>query len=122
MQLLARQAAAKDGGADVTEARLALRMDTDVIAEDVVGKQFRDAGEEGEVEPRLKFGEEAFGGPPFFHEEIFEAGAFAAFAQALLIAEDLGDCANSAKGLMRQEEGVETNGQMRFVGEAAADA
>ena len=40
-QLLAGQAAAQDGGADVAQARLALRMNADVVAEDVVGHLLR---------------------------------------------------------------------------------
>jgi hypothetical protein len=80
------------------------------------------AGQQLEVEPRLEFGEEALGGPAFFQEEVLDAGAVAAFAQALLVAEDFGDGANDADGLIGQDEGVEANGEMGLVGEAAADA
>ena len=39
-QLFAGEAAAQDGGADVAQARLALRMNAGVIAEDVAGHGF----------------------------------------------------------------------------------
>ena len=70
----------------------------------------------------MEFTEESFGRPAFFHEEVFEAGAIAAFAQALLIAEDFSDGANCGDGLVRKQEGVEAYGDMRLVREAAADA
>ncbi len=97
-------------------------MNAGVVAEDVAGHASSPAGQKREIETRLEFGEESLGGPAFFHEEVLEAGAIAALAQALLVAEDFSDGANYGDGLMRQQEGVEAHGEMRLVGEAAADA
>ena len=107
LQLLAGQAAAQHRCADVGEARLALGMDAGVVAEDVVRDALFACGLDGEVEARLKLGEEAFGGPAFLHEEVLHAGAVAADAEGLLIAEDLSDGARSGDCLMRQKECVE---------------
>ncbi len=63
------------------------------------GTILRDGRIEVEFEADSKFVEEAVGGPAFFHEEILDAGAVAAFAQALLIAEDFGDGANDGERL-----------------------
>ena len=80
------------------------------------------AGKQREVEPRLQLCEKTLGGPAFFQKEILHAGLAAVFAQALLIAEDLGYGARHADRLLGKNEGIEANGKMRLLGEASADA
>jgi hypothetical protein len=53
---------------------------------------------------------------------MLHARAIPAFAQALLIAEDFGDGANDAKRLVRQDEGIEADCEVRVGGEPAAHA
>ena len=55
-------------------------------------------------------------------KEILHAGAFAALAQSLLVAEDLGHRANHAHRLVGQDKGIQTDCEMRLVREAATDA
>ena len=101
-ELFAGHAAAQNGGADVAEARLALGMDAGMVAKDIARDLLFARGKQREVEARLQFCQEAVGGPALLHEEVFEAGAIAAFAQTLLLAEDFGDGANCGDGLMRK--------------------
>jgi hypothetical protein len=88
----------------------------------VVGHLLGHAGEQLKSSAGLEFGEEALGGPAFFHEEVLEAGAIAAFAQALLVAEDFSNAARHTDGLIGKNEGVEAHGEMRLVRQAAAHA
>ena len=97
-------------------------MNAGVVAQNFVRHLLRHSGQQREVEPRLQFGQKALSGPAFFEEEVLHACALAIFAQALLIAKDLRNCANHADGLMRQDEGVQANCKMRFGGESASDA
>ena len=97
-------------------------MNAHVVAENVVGDDFLDAGIQFVTDTVLNFVEEPFRGPAFLHEEVLEAGAVAAFAQALLIAEDFRDGAHHRRGLIGQHKSIEANAQVRFVGEPAADA
>ena len=97
-------------------------MNAGVVAEDVVGNLLGRGGQQREVEPRLQLGEKTIGGPAFFQEEVLHAGLVAVFAQALLLAEDFGDGARHADRLIGKNEGIEANGEMRLLGEAAADA
>ena len=94
-------------------------MNANVVAEYVVGDILGHARQKREVKPRLKLGEEFFSGPAFLEKEIFHACALAAFAQALLLAEDLNHGANHGDGLAWQDEGVETDCQVGVGGESA---
>src|SRR5579863_1301381 len=121
-ELLARQAAAEHGCADVCQARLPLRMNPRVIAIHVLGNVFLHSRPQLEVEARLQFFEESVGRPTFLHEEVFQAGAVAALAERHLVAKDLGDTTNGGDGLAGLEEDVQPDGKVRFVGETAAHA
>src|SRR5580700_11954194 len=97
-------------------------MNAHMVAEDVVWNDFLDAGIQFVTDAGLNFVEKAIRGPAFSHEEILEASAVAAFAQTLLVAEDLRDGANDRCGLIGQHERVETNAEVRFIGKPSADA
>ena len=116
------ETAVEDAGADGVEVGLALGADAGVVAEDVVGDFVGDAGGEFVAEDGFDFGEEGLGGPSLGHKEVFEAGAVAGLAEALLAAEELGDGADGGDDFRFAEEGVELDGEVGFFGEAAADA
>ena len=93
-----------------------------MIAKHFVGNVLGNPRQQLEIDARLEFFQEPFGGPAFFHEEILEAGAIAAFAQDLLVAKDLCDCVHHAHRLLGKDESVQTDGKMRLIGEPSADA
>src|ERR1700677_690415 len=97
-------------------------MNADVIPKDIVRYLFRNAGLDLKVEPRLKLFEERLSRPSLAQEQVLHARAIAAFAQALLIAKDLGDAARSPNRLVREKKRVESHGKMRIGGEPAAHA
>ena len=70
----------------------------------------------------MEFGQKSLGRPAFFNEEIFHAGALAAFAQTLLVAENFGYAANDSDGLVGKNKSVQPHGDMRLPRESAADA
>jgi hypothetical protein len=55
-------------------------------------------------------------------EKIFHAGAFAALAENIAGAEDFSDGADDGNNLVRLDEGVEADGEVRLSGEAAGYA
>ncbi len=79
-------------------------------------------GIEREAETSVDGGEESFGRPAMFEKEEFHAGTFAALAEDIAFAEDFGDGADDRDDLMRKDEGVEADGEMRLRGEAAGNA
>ncbi len=66
--------------------------------------------------------EKAFGRPALAHEQVFQARALAAFAQSLLIAEDLGDAAHDTHRLIGPDKRIEPHGKMRLVRKPSAHA
>jgi cytochrome b len=64
--LFSGEAAAKDSCTYVAQARLALRMNTGVIAENIARYLFFARRKKREVEARLEFAEESIWGPAFF--------------------------------------------------------
>ncbi len=121
-ELLPGQTAAQHGSSYVAEAWLPLTVNANVIAEGFVGHYLVGSRQERETQTRLQFGQKPFRSPSLFHEEILQAGAIAAFAQHLLIAEDLSNGFDHGHSLLGKNERIETNREMRFVGEASADA
>src|SRR5580658_7838536 len=67
-QLLRRDTASQHGGAYVGEARLLLRVNTDVVAMNVRGKVFRFGRVERKSDLPLQFFQEAFRGPTLLQE------------------------------------------------------
>ena len=122
VQLIAAHAAAENRGAHVAEAGLLLRVNADVVAIDIVGHLLVDRGIELESDDRFKFREERIRGPAFLEEEIFQAGAVATFAESLLLAEDFGNAVHDGDRLIGTDKGVQLDGEMRLIREAAADA
>lgn len=55
-------------------------------------------------------------------EKEFQAGFFAGLAKNFAFAEDFGDGAGDGEDLFPADEGVESNGEVGFGGEAAGDA
>ena len=93
-----------------------------MIAINVRRFYFARGGFELEPKTRIQLGEKRIGGPALLGEEMFQAGALAALAQAILIAENFSDGLDGAHDLLRPHESVETNGEMRIGGKPAADA
>ena len=120
-QLFSAQASAQHRCANITQSRLALRMNAGVVAEDIVGDLLGRSGKQFEVKARVKLSKETFGGPAFLEEEILHAGFVAVFAQMLLVAKDLCCSARHADSLIGKNKCIEANGQMRFLGESSAD-
>ena len=97
-------------------------MNANMIAKSFVGHNLGAPGSKLKLRRDCNSVKERFGGPAFFHEEILQTGAIAAFAQHLLVAEDLCDGADNGHSLLGQHECIETNREMRLVGEPAANA
>src|SRR6185437_10643428 len=87
----------------------------------LIGNLLRHTRRHAERDARLHFLEELLRGPAFAQEKIFETGAIAAFAQDRLVAEDFGDGVNRSGRLLGSKKRIQTHGEMRLVGEAAAD-
>ena len=64
-------------------------MNAGVIAQNLVGHLLGHSGQQRKVEPRLEFSQKALGRPALLEEEVFQTGALAVFAQALLVAKNL---------------------------------
>jgi hypothetical protein len=120
-ELRRSDASAKDGGADGKEAGLLLRDDAEMIAVDVRGKEFGFGGIEFVTEAEFHGGEEGLGGPAVFEEKELEARLFAGLPEDFAVAEDFGDRANDGDDLVREDEGVEAEGEVGMGREAAAD-
>jgi hypothetical protein len=121
-KLRGSDASANDGGADGEEAGLPLRNDAEVIAMDVGGERFGFGGIESETETLMDGGEKSFGRPVMLEEEIFQTSAVAALAKNVAGAEDFGYGPDDGNDLVRLDEGVEANREVRLRGEAAGDA
>ena len=121
-ELRGRNAAADDGSADDEKAGLLLRDDAEMISMNARGELLGHGGIKRIAETGFDGREEGVGGPVVFEEEEFETGFVAGLAQDVGFAEDFGDGADDGDDLVREDEGVEAEGEMRLRGEAAADA
>ena len=121
-ELRGRDATANDGGADGEQAGLFLRDDTEMIAVGARRELFGFGGIEGEAEFGVQSGKKGFSSPVVFEKQEFEASFFSGLAKDFGFAENFGDGADDADHLVRTDEYVEAEGEMRLRGEAAADA
>ncbi len=118
-ELRGRDASTNDGGTDGEEAGLLLGDDAEMIAMNVGGDSFRLGGIESKAEMLVNGSEEGVGRPVMFEEKIFHAGAVAALAKNVAGAEDFSDGADDGNNLVRLDESIEADGEMRLRGEAA---
>lgn len=121
-KLRGSNATANDGGADGKQTGLLLRNDAEMIAMNVGRDRFGFGRIESEAETLVNGSEEGFGRPVMFEEKIFHAGAFAALAKNVARAEDFGDGADDGNNLVRLDECVEADSEMRLSGKAAGYA
>src|SRR6266567_1855910 len=119
-ELLARHAPAQYGRSHVTQPRVALRVNAGVIAKNAGRHLLSHALEQREVEAALQFVEELLRRPAFLHKEVLQTGAIAAFAQALLIPKDFRNGLGRRHRLVRQQEYIQSLGEMRLVRQASA--
>src|ERR1700722_9978371 len=123
-ELISGEAAAQHAGAHRRQAGLLLRGDADVVAIDVVGDDV--FAERRWIQFVTEFvldgRQHRFGGPAVLHEEVFNAGVGAAFAQHDLLAEDLYDGGYNFESLRLRDEGGNAHSEVRFVRQTAADA
>src|SRR3989454_151560 len=121
-QLRRREAPAQHGGARVAEVRLPLRVNTDVVAVDVLGRRLSRRSVERIPQPRLDRPEESLRGPAVLEEEELEARLLAVLAQHLGVAEHLRHRAHDRHRLVPAHEGVEPRAEARIGRESAAHA
>src|ERR1700678_4240787 len=121
-KLLRSYPSAQDRRSHGVQTGLALWLDSGMIAINVGGLGFSRGGFELEPESGIQLGEKRIGGPTVLGEEMLQAGALAALAQAILITKNFSDGLDGAHHLFGPNEGVETNGEMRISGKTAADA
>ena len=117
-----REAAAEHRQADVAPVLLALGMDADVIAIDVVGRLVVDAGRQPEADPLLQRGEKPERRPALVEEQKLQPRLLPALPQHVAVPEDLRDAADHRQHLAPAHEGVERPGEVRVGGQPAADA
>ncbi len=121
-KLRGSDASAGYGSADGEQAVLLLQGDSEVIAVDQRGRSIGDGGVERIAETRFNGAEEGIGGPVVFEEKILETGFVSGLPEDRGFAEEFGDGADDGDDLVRIDEGVERNGEVRLGGEAAAYA
>src|SRR5262249_34300215 len=121
-KLLWRDAAAKNGSTHVDEPCLLLRMDTDVVAMNIRGRLLRLGRIKRKADDALEFGEEGIGSPALFKEQKLQPGFFAALTKHLPGAEDFSDASRDSDNLIRQNESVQPNTEMRIRRKPSADA
>ena len=85
-----RDAPAQYRRAHVAVSGLLLGVNPDMVAVDIGGRNFLDHRIQLESDTPLEFGLEARRGPPVAQEKILQAGALAALAQFVRVAEDFG--------------------------------
>jgi hypothetical protein len=115
-------ASSDDRSADGEEAGLLLRDDTEMVSMNARGELFRRGGGKRIAETGFDGGEEGVSGPVVFEEEELEAGFVAGLAEDFGFTEDFSDSPDDGDDLVRKDEGVEAESEVRLRGEAAADA
>ena len=121
-QLGSGHAPAQHRKAHIAEPWLFLPVDSHVIAVNIVGNLFFDRGIELIAKPAVQVGQKGLGSPAFAKKQMLHARPVAAFAQALLIAEELGDLTHHRGDLVLLHERIQANPQMRISRETAAHA
>ena len=91
LHLLGRDSSAQRHRSHVGEAGLLLRMNSDVVAINIVGRMLFHRRIELESDALLQFAEKTVGGPAVAQEEKFQAGTLAMLPQHVGIAEQFGN-------------------------------
>ena len=88
-QLISGEASAQHRGTHITQPRLFLRMNADVVAKYIFWRRLVGRWIESESQPLLDLLEKALCRPVLTCKEVFQPRPIAALSQALLIAEDM---------------------------------
>ena len=110
----------EDRDADIGEAVLPLRVNTHVIAVDVVGRALGHRRLELLAEAPLELRLEPVHRPAMVQEEELETGLLAILPKDIAVTEDLRDALDHRGGLSPRHERVEPLGEMRIGGQPAA--
>ena len=122
LHLVGGDAAAQHNRSDITKPGLLLRVNSDVIAINVVRRMFFGSGIECEPDSLVQFGQKAFGRPSVAQEEELQTGAFAMLAQDLGIAEELGNALDHRHDLIPADERVQARAEIGFGGKPTGNS
>ena len=94
-ELISRKTSPQNRRSDVAQARLPLRVNADVVAQNVFGSDFARSRIEPVPDASLDLLEKALGGPILAREEMLQARPVTALTESLLVSEDACDRAGN---------------------------
>src|SRR5580692_5164441 len=121
-QLFGGDSSAQNRGTDVRISRLLLGMYSHVVAIGVFGNLFGLRRIQFKSNALVQLGEEGICRPAVIQKKKFQARSLATVAEHFALAKNLSDASDDLYRLMRRDERVQANGQMRFGGKSASHA
>ena len=122
LHLLGRNSPAQRHRSHIRQTGLLLRVNSDVIAIDVIRRMLFDSRIELESDALLQFAEKTFGGPSMPQEEKFQPRSFAMFAQHVGIAEQLSNAFDHRQNLIPANKCVQARPKIGFGRKPAGDS
>src|SRR5438309_3979693 len=114
VHLLSGDSSAENGSSHVGVAQLLLRMNSHVVAINILGRRFRDGGIELKSNPALQFVQKTLGRPTMPEEEKLEPRPLAMFPQHIRIAKQCRAPLYGGKPLMPPHKRVQSRSQVGF--------
>src|ERR1700692_1900741 len=122
LHLLGGNSSAKHRRSHITQARLLLRMNSDVVAIHIRGRMLFDGGIESESDALLQFVEKTLCRPAMAQEKKFQPRPLAMLAQHFRIAKEFGDSLNGRQHLVPADKGVKSCAEVRFGGQPSGNS